>query len=161
MVYDYILHPLMVSLPTLMLIGRFVPKLEDQIQDTLCFLVRIYYLGRLNANVLYLDLVLKQNIAGLQMLSLKPPRFEIFSWSFTTPPLEPLLSIVIMLVHSTCPTILFSTNRQNTLRLIFTLFMTKWHWDRFEFYMFRSPLNMQTYSPKGFLRLYFWISDLV
>lgn len=161
MVYDYIPRPLEVLLPTLMLIGRVVPKLEDQLLDTICFLVRIYYPGCQNTKVLYLDLVLKQNIVGLQMLSLKPPGFEIFSWNFATPPLELLLSIVIMLVQSTCPIILFNTNRQNTLRQIFTLFVTKWNWVIFEFYTCRPPLNMHASSLKGFLRLYFWISNPV
>lgn len=125
MVFIYTCLLLGVSLPTLIPNGLVVRLLDDPLPVIMCFLVRIFSLGRQNDNVRFLDLVPKQSIGVLRMSLRRHVGFVTCYVSSFIPLLLLPWSTMIMLVRFICLQTLFSTNVLNISRSTFILFVIK------------------------------------
>jgi hypothetical protein len=94
---------------------------------------------------------LRLSIALLPMLLLK--QFDFVSYSLSSIALlsAPQLSTVTIFPPSTWPLIQFNIDVLNTLRLIFTLFVRRWHSTKFVFCMFLQVHSLLIYSQRGSL----------
>ena len=94
--FNYIVSQTRIPLPILMRIGQDVRLLGALHQVIVFSLVLIFCRGLLNDKAPHLDLVLKQNIEMLLMLSLKPIGFEIYCADCINQQQRQLLFIVKM-----------------------------------------------------------------